>query len=163
MENRTFPSPLCQASVFQANSLEYSIFKISEMEIPRPKKFCAYSKEGEAELWLISFQLYVVFLKWSSENILKAFPLFLENSALTWYLRIENEVKQNVEKLYAEFKRRYCATSIDTQKTLSDFVECQQGENEPMASYITRLEKFCSVMEPEHVNFLLKTVLNLPN
>ncbi|KAJ8297883.1 hypothetical protein KUTeg_024414 [Tegillarca granosa] len=112
------------------------------MEIPKPEKFCAYNV-ADADIWINKFIQYTDVLEWSEIKSTRAFPLFLENSALVWYLLLDDNIKKDFKLLCEAFVQRYGMNHVDRQSKLVEVIKMKQKNDENVTDFIARVEDRC--------------------
>ena len=94
-----------------------------------------FSGEGDSKLWITQFQLMVTAKGLNDAKARTTLPLYLKDSALRWYISLEDDVKGDYDALKEAFQRRFepdprtkwqrtaeLYSILQNQSTVEDFI-----------------------------------------
>jgi len=77
---------------------------VSESLSPQPFSGTA-SEDGNA--WILYFKRFAIFRRFTNDDIIRIFPLFLRGTAVDWYDQLSEGVRGNAEQLEQAFIARF--------------------------------------------------------
>ena len=94
-----------------------------------------FSGEGDSKLWITQFQLMVTANRLNDAEARTTLPLYLKDSALRWYISLEDDFKGDYDALKEAFQRRFepdhrtkwqrtveLYSILQNQSTVEDFI-----------------------------------------
>jgi hypothetical protein len=95
-----------------------------------------FNAQQEANMWLNLWQNYSKAMEWSDELKATWFPLYLSESASTWYAGLDDDTKKNITNLEKAFKSRFSPAQLD----LSAITDCQ-ATDEGATHFLERIRQ----------------------
>lgn len=130
---------------FEAKSLTPSLFHGSPSE--------------DAKAWLLYFKRYALFRKFSNEDLLTVFPLFLRAAATDWFDQLSDEVRADFAELETSFLARFTTSDFMRWVRVSDMFSRVQKQNETVDEYVVQVQKMAKAVDMKDDNFIRYAIL----
>ena len=125
----------------------------------RPTKFSGFSDE-DARAHLSRFDKWCDLKNHGEEARRRAFSLLFDENALTWYERLDDEVKENWQQLRDAFRNKY-DTDESRENQHRSFIERRQLPTESTFTYIKEMQKLGNKLDRTEADIILNIVNGL--
>ena len=129
----------------KANSFTHSLFHGSPSE--------------DAKAWPIYFKRYALFRKFSDDDLLSVFPLFLRTAATYWFDQLSDEIRRDFEQLEASFLARFTSSDFMQWVQVSDMFSRVHKQTATVDEYVVQIPKTAKAVEIKDDNFIRYAIL----
>ena len=112
------------------------------MDRPLLEQFKAHECE-DPSLWISKYELLCEFNGWTEVQATRAFISFLDNTAASWFILLEDDDKKDKSRLFERFRQRFCLLDFQQVGLWQDLADVKQEENESATDFLSRIEKLC--------------------
>ena len=120
-----------------------AITHTNKMEgVPALARFDGSAMGQEAKHWYENLERLSILKKWSGEDFLNTFPMYLTGAAVLWYNTLDACDKDTKAHLKAAFFRRFQWSVQQKQERKAQFFRSRQQETESSDVFINRMITF---------------------
>ena len=113
----------------------------------------------DAKAWLLYFKRYAQFRKFSDDDLLSVFPLFLRAAATDWFDQLSEDVRASFDQLEASFLARFTSSDFTRWVRVSDLFSRNQKPTETVDEYVVQIQKMAKAVEMTDDNFTRYAIL----
>jgi len=124
---------------------------VSESLSPQPFSGTA-SEDGNA--WILYFKRFAIFRRFTNDDIIRIFPLFLRGTAVDWYDQLSEGVRGNAEQLEQAFIAWFTPSAFTLWVKVSDMFSRMQRSDVTVDEYIVQLQKMAKTVDLQDENHI---------
>ena len=113
----------------------------------------------DAKALLLCFKRYALYRKYSVDDLLSVFPLFLRAAATDWYDQLSDDVRGNFEELEASFLASFTSSDFTRCVRVSDMFSWIQKPSESVDEFVAQIQKMAKAVELKDDNFIRYAIL----
>ena len=110
--------------------------------IPTPDKFNSSLRGQDANHWFNNLERVAKLKKWSADEFVTAFPLFLDGNATVWFDALPQAQKDTQAHIKTAFMSKFQLNDQQKQARISQFIAMKQAPSELASAFIDKMTTF---------------------